>query len=1785
MMRDLDPFKLQKKFHNKMKEYLFATNKFSENLTLENRLLKEYIDKLDLVKGPYLEYLQKYKSSLTIDTLIKDGFLNEKMKKLEIDYPLYTHQVESIKKVSNFIVATGTGSGKTESFLLPLINSIMNNKKKGLKAIIIYPMNALANDQLYYRIGDFLGNKLKDEKITFARFTGETAKGDNPKDRDKQIKILLKNEKINKKLNISSEKEFPANWLLTREEITKNPPDILITNYAMLEYILTIPLYDGIFNEQNLETIILDELHLHTGVQACDLAFLISRIKHKTQNKDVKFIGTTASLPDGRDTEILDFFHELTGASDVDIVKSTFDNEDDNNANEVTDWSSEVELIGQAYQARDDLENYGFYEKYKNSSEISEIKEGLKKSKFVKYTDIKIYNETLKDTIFKAGMMSRDITGRALLPLKFHFISKIPDPICLNLDEYYQVKFNNKTIQPIHDFYSYKSKSPYFKIFKCSHCGSIYIEGWECDGKTHQINAQPSESNNSRKVYLLQNDVVDETVFYDIDEKTFINNNDNSKRILFMLEAKIENNAEEKYKYLKKSPCCEASGKLSKAESISDFGSGMYAVSSILTQELLDELEPSDKRKRLGGKKVLTFSDNRQKASYFSSFFEYTYNNQKMIQLFMNQITDRPLPLGQAIRQIVTKDINERNLHGIVDHINGTVLKDYEAKDYIENLLYYKILFKFDLEKNKLAKISFKENDDLLMALKNKLIGYNLIPIDQINPKLLSDVFQFFMIAALKRSKSINLSIPSEYFEYHEDSKKTTIDNDLFNHNNNNLKQYFKKHFNMDEINDFIRDFIELLDDKSYIVSNNKGVLEINVDNIVMSRPEHFYKCLKCKTEIQYKISNLCSKGKCDGKIEKKDVNVNDYYHKLYNKDKSNYNVFDFIHCSEHTSSMNKNNKDKAEAGFNSGEINLLSSTTTLEVGIDLDDLNAVVNLNLPPKMHNYQQRIGRAGRQNQIAPVSMTLATSSRFDHYYFKNFDEYLNNKVDMPFILKNNITIQKKQIFSYFNKLILNKLGNNESWPKIDVLLEESDKIESYICEIDKIEIETLLNYLEIHKNVDFFIKEYKTEMTLFLKEKEGNIKEFSKEIKKLRKAKTENTKDEKKKINIICYYEKQIDNIRNQSFFEELKKYGLVPSYGFGSEDLTLEFINEDDVWSPENTISQNPAFGLSEYAPGSDQIYNRKVWSVNGIKNIGSLEKQHISICMNCDNIMFKSIKNNAKCSQCNSLDVENKFESINPKIFVASNKLTKPRSITNDRKKDYNQVQIRNERSVNNSDLDQINENVKFGYFNPVNEDHSDYTTFFQINMGVAGKGFSVCDWCGASFSKEQKLHKNLRKPSESCSGKLSKKMIHKKFSTDFLVYRFDYNEFADNKVIKSISLVLEEALKISSSQSLGINIRDFKSTSFINKSEKTLDIIIMDSIFGGVGYTHALQKYKVDVFKNAQTIMECDCENGCFSCLYDYSNQQKWEEFKRDESLEFLKNISNNIKTKININSGTLSSKIIEEGAATFYFKNIYNKNDKFSEDIHKFLISLLNKNVSINLVVDNKEDTERSLSSMSENFDIFRQLESFSNLKIMYKDKNDSLPDISINDKISYNYSHDKPSLYTKFSWLIGLSEIEYDISKSNIKNYKTFDTLKETDSNIILDLTNNKIDFLFGVLQLPKKIRKIEITDPYLKKYTGELKNLILKFNDNSSKINKIVLTSHSNHDTQNQIAKSFYDNNLVEFKKEMEVQEKERSNLHDREIYITGSKGGYRIILTNSIGHLYNDKPMTIIIQKI
>ncbi|OGO32969.1 MAG: hypothetical protein A2Z16_04630, partial [Chloroflexi bacterium RBG_16_54_18] len=232
---------------------------------------------------PLIQLNPAFETGCYIDELAEEGVLDKTCKSIfrrkSEEFPsgsplhLHKHQEEAIRTARaghNYVLTTGTGSGKSLAYIIPIVDEVLRHPGRGIKAIIVYPMNALANSQMG-ELGKFLKLGFPDNKplVTFERYTGQ--ENDEEKNR-----------------------------------IMANPPDILLTNYVMLELILTRPKEQKslVTHAQGLRFLVLDELHTYRGRQGADVAMLVRRVRNVLNAYQLQCIGTSATLASPGSLEI-----------------------------------------------------------------------------------------------------------------------------------------------------------------------------------------------------------------------------------------------------------------------------------------------------------------------------------------------------------------------------------------------------------------------------------------------------------------------------------------------------------------------------------------------------------------------------------------------------------------------------------------------------------------------------------------------------------------------------------------------------------------------------------------------------------------------------------------------------------------------------------------------------------------------------------------------------------------------------------------------------------------------------------------------------------------------------------------------------------------------------------------------------------------------------------------------------------------------------------------------------------------------------------------------------------------------------------------------------------------------------------------------------------------------------------------------------------------------------------------------------------------------------------------
>ncbi len=273
----MDVFELRQRLVDDYERYITSFIKIADPRI--NQLVQQAIQSGEFWPQPLLQLNPTFLPGGSIDSLVDQQLLHPECRRIfcadksdtdPIGKPLtlHTHQTEAIrtaKENKSYVLTSGTGSGKSLTYIVPIVDHVLRNGTgRGIQAIVVYPMNALANSQ-DEELAKFLkkGYPEGQSPVRYARYTGQE-KGDE------------------------------------REAIRSNPPDILLTNYMMLELLLTrTEDRELVRSAINLRYLVFDELHTYRGRQGADVALLIRRCRLAFNSPNMICIGTSATMASG----------------------------------------------------------------------------------------------------------------------------------------------------------------------------------------------------------------------------------------------------------------------------------------------------------------------------------------------------------------------------------------------------------------------------------------------------------------------------------------------------------------------------------------------------------------------------------------------------------------------------------------------------------------------------------------------------------------------------------------------------------------------------------------------------------------------------------------------------------------------------------------------------------------------------------------------------------------------------------------------------------------------------------------------------------------------------------------------------------------------------------------------------------------------------------------------------------------------------------------------------------------------------------------------------------------------------------------------------------------------------------------------------------------------------------------------------------------------------------------------------------------------------------------------
>jgi len=1503
-----------------------------------DKLFKEELNKQEVfAKGPYIDINDTFEKGKYLNDYINEGIFPKDISRIKINVEhLYKHQEEAINKIlegHNVVITTGTGSGKTESFLIPIFRDLVNQYVKGeltpgVRALIIYPMNALANDQVE-RLRKALCNY---PEITFGCYTGQT------KEREREALEDYK--------RLNNDNVPLKNELISREQMKQTPPHILITNYAMLEYLMLRP-DDSIFFSSDFtrywKYIVLDEAHIYRGSTGIEMSMLLRRLKEKIKVDKLQFILTSATLGDeSNNSEVVDFACDLCCDNifyEEDIIRAKrIKYKNDNYLYDLgTNFYKEISQMINDNENDEDIKK-NIIEQYQDV--ISQYKYDIYDLKALIYDLIindKLYflirkkleePLTIKHLALDLNINEDDIENFATVAMKaekncdklfdarFHLFIKANDSVFITLSPNKKV-FLNRLKEYSENGVKYKA----FEIATCTECHQIYIIGKENKGYLEQCSYNSLED--IKELYLLANN------YYDTDCDFSLHNEKISDPIPMHLcpycgrlsselgEPLCEHKKEDQVKVFKLQIKNE-DGLLRKClvcENTNNYGilrmffGGQEAVTSVIGTALYEELPSYQSKSKIikssnyfensntitseekvnVAKQFIAFSDNRQAAAYFASYFSSTYQNilyrRLIIETLKNEIyEDNEIPINKFVDDL-TYLFEYHKIHEFEkkEAWKATLneLVDFNSK----NSLYSFGLFGFKLDDkdiNKLKLDSFTKKDTanifniLILGLLADAAITCPVPLtkEDIKYYTYSGINWYYNLSDPDISKYVRSFIP------------------LYKKSNKRF-DYLKRLFVKTKINMSDEDILELLEGfwnellRIFLINNNNKY-QLDASKFMVYKPQKIYICNKCKSVTLFNVYGVCPTYKCDGQLIEvsADYFQDNHYCYLYN----NLEIRK-ARIKEHTAQLNREESYKYQKMFIEKEIDILSCSTTFEMGVDVGTLETVFMRNMPPSPANYAQRAGRAGRSINASAYALTFCNRSSHDFTYFKNPTLMIRGKIKPPKFNINNSKIAIRHVyasaFDYFWKIYKDYFGQVQ-------LMLEKDGLNTFKKYLSSKPID-LNNYIKgfLPKQLIEMLGIDNFKWIDNLIGDNGALtkasNEYSHELDILNNAILENLQKGIKVDNLI----RRRNTIQKENIISFLSKRNVIPKYGFPVE--TVELHVSDDNYGNRIELQRELSTALSEYSPGSQVIADGMIFTSRYIRMVPKMGWQ---------------LYEYKKCS-CGTLNIEPYIEGQN---HLTNCKACKK---TIDREgvfivplfgfdADINSITVAGQRKPQKSYHTEAN---YVGYNSNINSTvHKIGNAIIELKqsnndkMAILNKSrFYVCTSCGYTIqdNKEHKLsiHRNHKTVyGKDCKSQLYKYSLGYVYETDVLQMAFNNFQLDDEDIALSLLYGIIKGI------SYYLDIEENEISGCLGYYNNGYSLIFYDKTPGGAGHVRRINSTNVleNILKITKEMMEsCNCGSGdgnssCYTCLRNYYNQKYHDQLNRKLVIDFISKIFN---------------------------------------------------------------------------------------------------------------------------------------------------------------------------------------------------------------------------------------------------------------------------------------------------
>ncbi|MGY5058664.1 DEAD/DEAH box helicase [Streptomyces sp. 900105755] len=1467
-----------------------------------------------LWRGPYLSVQPRFKLDATLAELAGTiGLAPEITEAFPRVERLFTHQVVAVTRIRqglNTLVATGTGSGKTESFLIPVVAHAFDNRHRpGVKAIALYPMNALVNDQ-----EDRIKAACEALGLTYGVYTGAT----------------------------------PAH---ERTRMQETPPDILLTNYSMLEYILTRRDDRALFKHGLLRHLILDEIHTYQGALGTEIAGLVRRLRGHIDAEGLVCVGLSATVSAGGDHDVdlrrtAEFASSLFAAPfDVDaIVEETA----------VPQPEPDLSAIGPApdrEQLRQALADGGDTDRLRailgdpqgspvldllrahlaQPSKVDELVATLAALPQRAGAELEALEEEVAGWLL-LGADTHTPAGPPVLEAKVHlFLRSLPTPVRCTAEAEHLL-LDGATTCAIESCDAKATTA----LGVCLGCGQDYdLERDEPEGPVARYVARRLTAEDP---YLLPQPRSKD--WYTAKRCTRCGKDTQGNSTCLgcgVSSREVFVAVPDAGRPLTRCPGC---GYLRSSGAVQEFTARTAAAVTAAAFSLHTGLAAQSDDEML--RRLLIFADSRQDTAFQAGYLRDRSRAVQVRRMIVDSVTARardghPAASFNSLVQDVFqrgqesglyqdpagKDARQRALRVCEWDLLGELASDERRPPTLERLGLITVGYP-GLE---------ALGDDALKPITDDL-GTDPTAARWLLARILDLARTRGGVGHELLSKRLDAKIESELLEagatmaagqsvtgYGETTVKVPGSNPLAMSARGSAARLVKTAFPLvtgsDNIERGVRKAVDLLAEHELLASTQVGtgkariVLRQVPPQAMEIRPANdtMFRCRACRAvQPEPSPKSRCATFNCKGTMEPWQGDEDDHERLLAASDAPL-----IVKAEEHSGQVPLEDRELIEERFKTGDLNLLVCTMTLELGVDLGQLLAVILRNVPPRPSNYAQRAGRAGRREERVALVVTFAGGMPHDSYYYARPVEMIRGAIRPPAFLLDNQRVIKR----HARAMALELCGENlPQWMRGLVTEDEAgelqniDEVKTALAEgRDRIAARVIgafrlglaqddLPWLTedwAYTVVDSWTDDLSEAVEPYRIRQKGLIEEWTQAT---------NKPGNKEASRAIASISASLEAMRRGDYtraytLSYLNSVGFLPSYAFPTDTTTLALERETAE------LSQDSVQALKDYAPGQlvyargakwlvDQVDFRRANLVNS-EGVGALVR--VNLCARCDTV---NAPTDAHCMSCNS-------DELTPQLSVPMRAM---RAARRQRISADEEHRARSPFEVTHH-LGAPNTAETYLFERPGLVLHWERGADLTIlNRGRIAKDhrdserFIVCTGCGLWFDaipgpKPTQAQKNRAKLHDAmCTNqRLEPSVLQVDRRVDCLQILPDLESLdirPDN--LEEFLASIRAALDLGCRVVLQAGDEEVAGFDWPRPDPESEDAslrlaVLYEEVPGGAGYLRQLAERFGEVAATLVPVLDdCACERSCYACLRSYGNQLEGDLLDRRIAADFLR-------------------------------------------------------------------------------------------------------------------------------------------------------------------------------------------------------------------------------------------------------------------------------------------------------